>query len=106
AGALCRVRLECKLSAGELVSDLVEVLTAILETKTQAVLAVSPRDIIDKLERVVVDGIRTVLRVADGDEAVPGKGGERNAPGDRGPSLQTRNADRRNRVDVVGGISS
>jgi len=68
-----RIRLERKLAARELVADLIEVLASVFETEAEAVLAACPGNVVDQLKRIVVDGKRTVLRIADGDEAGPAK---------------------------------
>src|ERR1019366_5526644 len=98
---LGRVGLERRLTSGKLVTHLVEVLAVVFEAEAQAVFAVSPGYIVDQLECVVVDEIGTVLRVADGGEAIPRKGRQRNAPRDRGAGLEVRHPQSGNRIDVV-----
>src|SRR5262249_12717814 len=98
----CRVPLECKRPARELVAYLVVVLSVVLEPEREGVFAVNPGQLFDQLECVVVVGVRTFGVVADPVEPGSVKANERDAPSDRQPALLARYADLGNHVGVEG----
>src|SRR4029453_3961225 len=74
-------RLELEAATGELVADLVEVLPGELGTDADGVASLQPGQLVDELQRVVVDRKRAVGDVTDAIE--PGERDAGNAPGDR-----------------------
>src|SRR5262249_6634332 len=103
-GTLSRIRLERKLATRKLVADLVEILPAVLETEAEAVLAAIPGEVVDKLQRVVVDRKRTILHVADRVKTVAGKRDQRYAPGERRAGLEIRNSQGGNCIYITGRV--
>ena len=75
AGFLVRIRRELEAAAGKLVADLVEVLPVVLSAHADGVASLHPRQLVDELQRVVVDGERAVGDITDSVEP-----GERDAP--------------------------
>ena len=92
AGVVRRVpgakRRELEAAAGKLVADLVEVLPGVLSADADGVASLQPGQLVDELQRVVVDGERAVGDVTDSVE--PGERDARNAPRDRVAGFQVR----------------
>jgi hypothetical protein len=82
------IRLEGEDAAGKLVADLVEVLPVELGADADGVASLHPRQLVDELQRVVVDGERAVVGITDVVE--PGERDVRNAPSDRVAGFQVR----------------
>src|SRR5262245_14499706 len=78
----CRVVLDCKRPARELVAYLVVILPVVLEPEPERVLTVNPRQLVDKLKRVIVVFVRSFGAIAETGESCSGKAYGRNSPGD------------------------
>ena len=59
------IRLEREDPAGKLVADLVEVLPVVLGAHADGVTSLQPRQLVDELQRAVVDGERAVVGITD-----------------------------------------
>src|SRR5262249_17837080 len=90
-GAQRRIRLECELAAGELISYLIVILPREFRAEAEGVLAVDPRQVVHKLQRVVVVCVRAFRAVTY--RAVADQRDVRNAPSDGRSTRKIRDAD-------------
>src|SRR5262249_32628655 len=92
SGALGRIRLEHKISAGELIAYLIEIHPVEFEAGAKHVLAFSPGYVIDQLKVVVIDDIWAIGIIAKTGKAIAIDPDGRNAPSGGQPGFQARDS--------------
>ena len=96
------VGLEGELAARELVSHLIVILPREFRAEAEGVFALDPRQVVHKLQGVVVVGVRAFGAVAD--RAVADQRDIRDAPGHGRAAWKIRNADLADNVGIEGQI--
>src|SRR5271166_3147668 len=102
-GALRGIRLEYEIAARELIAHLVEVLPVEFEARTEGMFAAAPGEIVDELQRIVLNYVRPVRAIADAAEAVAIERDRGDAPGSRVARIKPRNPERPHYVVRAGG---
>ena len=99
-----RVRLESELAARELISHLIVILAGEFRAEAEGMFAPDPRQVIHKLQGVVVVCVRAFRAVAN--RAVSDQRHIRDAPGHRRATRKIRNADLADHIGIEGQVSA
>ena len=104
SGAQRRVRLEGELAARELVSHLIVILPRELRAEAEGVLAPDPRQVVHKLQGVVVVCVRAFRAVSN--RAVADQRDVRDAPGHGRAARKIRDADLAHHIGIEGQVGA